>query len=172
MLATKRVTSPEDVSTIASLAREIWTEHFTPIIGSAQVEYMLRTIQSPTAITQQIRGAGYEYWLATDDDSVVGYFATVPATEAGEMQLSKLYLRRSLRRRGLGKALIGLVEERCDALGIARLWLTVNKDNAASIEFYERLGFVTEASIVTDIGGGFVMDDYRMTKGVGAGFRG
>jgi len=49
---------------------------------------------------------------------------------------------------------------------VRELWLTVNKDNADSIAFYRRVGFRIAGSSVMDIGGGFVMDDYRMVKGV------
>jgi hypothetical protein len=35
------VTKNDLVETVAALAREIWTEHFTPIIGESQVKYVL-----------------------------------------------------------------------------------------------------------------------------------
>jgi ribosomal protein S18 acetylase RimI-like enzyme len=47
--------------------------------------------------------------------------------------------------------------------GLNLLWLTVNKGNPA-VKAYERLGFRIAADLVMDIGGGFVMDDYRMEK--------
>jgi len=50
---------------------------------------------------------------------------------------------------------------------LRKLWLTVNKENAVSIAFYERIGFTTQEAMVTDIGEGFVMDDYRMVKVIG-----
>ena len=34
---------------VADLANTIWTEHFTPLIGSAQVYYMLEKFQSVVA---------------------------------------------------------------------------------------------------------------------------
>ena len=43
-----------------------------------------------------------------------------------------------------------------------RVWLTVNKHNTDSIQFYLRQGFVVVEDIVTDIGNGYVMDDYLM----------
>ena len=41
----RRVTAPEDVKTLAALADEIWHQHFTPIIGEQQVNYMLDWFQ-------------------------------------------------------------------------------------------------------------------------------
>jgi len=43
-----------------NLAREIWTDHYVPIIGQAQVDYMLDTFQREEAIAAQLAG-GYEY---------------------------------------------------------------------------------------------------------------
>ena len=40
--------------------------------------------------------------------------------------------------------------------------LTVNKNNTNTIKAYEKWGFKTIDSAVTDIGSGFVMDDYIM----------
>jgi len=42
------------------------------------------------------------------------------------------------------------------------LELTVNKNNASAISFYEALGFENILSQKVDIGGGFYMDDYVM----------
>ena len=52
-------------------------------------------------------------------------------------------------------------------MGLGKITLTVNKNNAIAIEAYRKMGFENAGSIVTDIGGGFVMDDYKMEKSVG-----
>ena len=44
------------------------------------------------------------------------------------------------------------------------IYLTVNKQNLISISVYEKLGFLRARDLVTDIGSGFVMDDYVMEK--------
>jgi ribosomal protein S18 acetylase RimI-like enzyme len=168
MLTTKRVATPEDIEAVAGLAREIWDQHFTPIIGHAQVDYMLDEFQSVSAIARQIREDGYEYYLLADGGEWAGYFALVGGEDAGSMQLSKLYLKRSRRGRGIGWGVLELIEEECVARGVRELWLTVNKNNAGPIAFYRRVGFSIAEPIVTDIGNGFVMDDYRMVKRVEA----
>ena len=83
------------------------------------------------------------------------------------MLLSKIYLKAESRRTGLGRALVEFAEKRCAELGCGELWLTVNRNNFGSIAFYERMGFRKVGPLVTDIGGGFVMDDWRMAKTVG-----
>ena len=166
MRTTQRVAKPQEIDAVAALAHEIWNQHFPTIIGQEQVDYMLAKFQSGPAIARQIREEGYEYYLIVDEGDRVGYVALVPDEDRGAMQLSKLYLRRSSRGRGVGRAVVAFIENECAARGLEELWLTVNKDNRGSIVFYERVGFVIAGSTVTDIGEGFVMDDYRMTKTV------
>ena len=158
----ERVASPDQIAAVAALARETWTQHYVPIIGAAQVEYMLAKFQSAEAIARQIAAEGYEYYLAPG----AGYLALVPDPAKKSLLLSKIYVRATLRGTGLGRAMVTFAETRCVELGCRELWLAVNRNNAGSIAFYERLGFRKTQSLVTDIGGGFVMDDWRMAKPV------
>ena len=159
------VETPERVARVAALARIIWNEHFVDLIGQAQVDYMLDRLQSAEAIAGQIAD-GVAYVLVRDRDEDAGYLAVRPEPDAGRMKLSKLYLRADRRGRGLGRAMLAYVEERCRATGLGELWLTVHKGNATAIGFYERMGFAVTGPLVADIGGGFVMDDHRMAKPV------
>ena len=46
--------------------------------------------------------------------------------------------------------------------GVSTVKLHVNKYNTNSILAYQKMGFVNVESVVTDIGKGFIMDDYLM----------
>lgn len=158
------VTAPAEVDEVAELAREIWNQHFVPIVGKAQIDYMLARFQSAAAIAGQI-SSGYLYYLIEEDGRMVGYFALAPVPdEDGELQLSKIYVREEYRGRGLGRAALESAEELCEKTGVRKLWLTVNRQNSATIDFYLRMGFIIEGEVVQNIGNGFVMDDYRMVK--------
>ena len=162
----ERVESRAQIEMVAALAQEIWMQHYVPIIGAAQVEYMLEKFQSPAAIARQIAAEGYEYYLAPGS----GYLALVPDAPKKSMLLSKIYVKAESRGTGLGRALAEFAEKRGAECGCRELWLTVNRNNAGSIAFYERMGFRKTREVVTDIGGGFVMDDWWMAKAVaGAG---
>ena len=156
----ERVMSPAQIAAVAELAREIWTQHYVPIIGAAQVAYMLAKFQSEAAISRQMAQEGYEYYLAPE----AGYLALVPDVPEGRLLLSKIYVKADRRGTGLGRALVDFAEKRAAELGCGELWLTVNRNNADSIAFYERVGFRKTNEWVTDIGSGFVMDDWRMAK--------
>ena len=161
------VTTPGQIKTTSALACEIWTQHYVPIIGQAQVDYMLAKLQSVQAIAQQMAD-GYEYYLAMDNDTPVGYFALAPNPAEHCALLSKIYVMQARRGIGLGKDIVMFIEKRCVELGLSEVWLTVNRNNSNSIAFYQRMGLTVTGSLVQDIGNGFVMDDYRMAKQVDA----
>ncbi len=160
----ERVESMEQIAAVAALAQEIWTQHYVPIIGASQVDYMLKKFQSAAVIARQIAAEGYEYYLAPQ----VGYLALVPDRMKNSLLLSKIYIKADQRGTGLGRALVEFAEQRAAELECRELWLTVNRNNTGSIAFYERAGFLKTRMVVTDIGGGFAMDDWWMSKPIKA----
>ena len=158
----KEVVTPEEVGQVAALARKIWSAHYTPLIGTDQVEFMLDKFQSVEPITEQIEKEGYLYYLLLScDDEAVGYCAF---QERGDtLFLSKVYVDHAARGKGYGRAIMRFAEATADRLGLNRLSLTVNKDNTGSIAVYKKMGFEVVDAICPDIGGGYVMDDYVMS---------
>lgn len=155
------VSTEKQIETVESLAREIWTEHYTPIIGRAQVEYMLDKIQSREAIARQIAEM-YRYFLIRKDNCDIGYVAVQPRED--ELFLSKIYVLDQERGRGYGWEGFTFVEHIAKKEGFAVITLTVNKNNTNSIKTYKKWGFKKLFALVQDIGGGFIMDDYKMGK--------
>lgn len=149
------------INIIESLAEEIWEEHYTDIIGEDQVRYMLDNFQSIEAIKKQI-GSGYEYYLIQAGNEPIGYICF--KKQENELFLSKFYLKSSSRGKGYGKETIKFIEEFAKKNNLKKISLTVNKDNLNSIEAYKKFNFGIAESIVTDIGSGYVMDDYKMEK--------
>ena len=158
-IAIKNVSTPEDIALTAQLGQEIWHEHYDSLIGPKQVDYILEHFQSVPAITEQI-AHGTTYLLAYWDDEPAGYCAFKP--EEHKMFLSKIYVRRAYRKLGIASAMFDQVQKA--ALGKDCIYLTVNKHNSGSIAAYKKLGFAVADEAVTDIGGGYVMDDYIMEK--------
>lgn len=153
------VSGGKDIASVASLADRIWREHYTPMIGKAQVDYMLAKFQSKEAVREQIKD-GYRYFLIKEGGRNTGYLAVQPRDK--ELFLSKLYVAAEDRGKGYGKKAVEFAADLCRKEGLSRIALTVNKNNANSISTYLKCGFVITEPVVQDIGGGFVMDDYRM----------
>jgi GNAT superfamily N-acetyltransferase len=163
-----------EIAVIADLAREIWYDYYIALIGRAQVDYMVAKFQSIPAMLEQI-AQGYSYFTIEQDAArpqnerielsrrPLGYFAVSPQQD--RLFISKLYLLQTERGRGTGRRALEFIERTATGLALDYLSLTVNKENP-SVVTYQRWGFKVVEAIVTDIGGGFVMDDFRMEKPV------
>jgi len=162
-----KVHSEQQIADIAYLAQEIWQEHYLPIVGQEQIDYMLKKFQCERAIDKQLTD-GYKYYSVTYDGRIAGYMAVISNVSDASLMISKIYVRKSDRSCGLGKQMLEFVEELCRQRRIKKIWLTVNKNNRHSIEWYSRMGFTNNGPIVQDIGGGFVMDDFKMEKVIGS----
>ena len=163
MLKIEPITSKVVLEQVVFIAHEIWVDHYLPIIGQAQVDYMLDKFQSSDAIVEDQR-AGYEYFSIESDDKLVGYFSYVNEREHQSVFLSKIYIHNSVRGTGVGAKAMGYILARCREYGAKVLSLTVNKKNEKSIVWYRKQGFSIVEAVVADIGGGFFMDDYKMAK--------
>ncbi|NNC70356.1 MAG: GNAT family N-acetyltransferase [Flavobacteriaceae bacterium] len=154
-----KVNTASHIETTARLAHKIWTEHYVPIIGQEQVNYMLKNIQSIEAITEQMK-SGYEYYLLRDDSIEIGYLALRPNHPQGKIMISKIYIDTSQRGRGYGNQLLEFTQKISLKRGIEFIWLTVNRHNSNTINWYEKKGFSIVKEKKSDIGNGFIMDDY------------
>lgn len=160
-IVVREVHEDVDLKKVEQLADEIWTQHYTPIIGVDQVRYMLENFQSLEAIRQQI-SEGMTYFLIDFQGEAAGYMASKP--DNGDLFLSKIYVLSELRGKGIGRHALNYLAAMGRDQGFLHLSLTVNKNNTHSIRAYEKLGFVNLRPLETDIGNGFIMDDYFMKK--------
>ena len=147
-----------EIAIVRQLAHEIWWACYPGIITDAQIEYMLEWMYSESALRADLaRGVRYEIVHFAGHPS--GYIAYEESTP-GQWKLQKLYLLPGFQGQGLGQAALQHISTAVSAAGGHSLLLTVNKNNTRAIRAYERAGFQNRRSVVNDIGGGFVMDDF------------
>jgi GNAT superfamily N-acetyltransferase len=103
-----------DYKIIADLASIIWKEHYIDIIGSRQVDYMLNKYQTEEAIKDQIE-EGALYYLITHQGSTVGYLSYYKKKDC--LFLSKIYILRESRGKGIGKKTMHFLETTAEHLG-------------------------------------------------------
>ena len=99
------VSLPDDISNLAQMAKEIWEEHYTPIIGKDQVNYMVEKFQSVSAIIQQIKD-DYSYFIISRNNQRIGYLCFIKKNKINTLFLSKIYLKKPFRRMGYGRQMI------------------------------------------------------------------
>ena len=153
----------EHLPGIAALAEAIWRAHYPGIISNEQINYMLARMYDVDVMRQELEN-GIAYDRLMIDGELRGFASYGPTSNDDELKLHKLYVHPACQRRGYGAELLNRVESVAREHGFASVVLTVNKRNAKAIAAYRKNGFTIHESVVTDIGGGFVMDDYVMVK--------
>ena len=156
--------SEADIPAVCALAREIWLQHYPGIITVKQIEYMLGQRYSPDVIGAQLR-AGEAWWDKLEvGGELCGFASYERGSEARSMKIDKLYVHQIVRGRGCGAALIAHVAGAARRHGMDSLYLQVNKRNHGAVAAYLRTGFVVARAVKADIGNGFFMDDYVMSR--------
>jgi ribosomal protein S18 acetylase RimI-like enzyme len=151
----------EDVPAIQTLAGRIWRYYYPGIISRQQIEYMLGKMYSQDVLIPEMEN-GAVFLLAFSEGKPIGYLGYAYAASEKVLKLAKLYLLPEFQGRGAGRAMLDEARRRAEEAGAKAITLFVNKRNSKALRVYERYGFHIADSVVADIGGGFVMDDYRM----------
>ncbi len=153
-----------DLPAISELAGVIWHACYPGIITVEQIDYMLTRMYALDTMRDEIRSQRIRYDCLFVDGKMAGFASYGPTSEPGVKKLHKLYLLPESHGCGWGSRLLQHVELEVRHFGARRLILSVNKRNARAIAAYRRNGFAIAESVVSDIGGGFVMDDFIMAK--------
>lgn len=155
------VVEKKEIKEVARLADEIWHEHYQRIISNEQIDYMVGKYQSEGAVSRQIKD-GYHYFLAQFDGENAGYIGLVFQPEQKKVFLSKIYVLKKYRGKGVAGKMFAKAVELAKGWKAERLWLTVNRENTESVQVYKHWGFEIARVEDTAIGNGFEMNDYIM----------
>ena len=152
---------PGDISVLREVAHRIWHEHYPGIITREQIDYMLARMYDPEVLQREM-SEGLTWLLVRHREEPVGFIAFAFNAPARQVKLQKFYLLPALHGQGFGRQMVDHVKTQAAKRGACEIVLQVNKQNVRAIRAYQRAGFVVRDSVVVDIGGGFVMDDFVM----------
>lgn len=157
-----RVKDPEAIAELAIFAEDIFREYFSTMHSPDKVDHLVEHLLSIETLTSAIADEGYEYYFV--DEGVpgahIGFIGMRPDEDF--MFLSKFYLAKDARGKGYGRAEMEFVKKRARELGLARIRLLCARNNVASIDRYEHMGFKKIACVNSSIGDGIEMNDYLM----------
>ena len=156
----------DDIDTLIPLAYRIWHAHYPGIITPEQIDYMLERGYTRPVILDEINNQGVIWLAIKSGDTMIGFAALGPYAPQS-MKLHKLYLLPEYHGAGIGARALAEVERIARDNAASTLVLNVNKHNSRAIHAYERAGWQVAEEVVADIGNGFVMDDFVMTKQLG-----
>ena len=187
MITLKEVEPVHDIGSLAQMAHDIWFEYWPQFIGEDQTRYMVDQFQSLEALERDIIENGYEYFFVLDDtDKRVGYVgilreyfandpsdprahkhgSTITKLYADRLFISKIYLLAEERGKHYASQIIARLVDLARKHDLAGMYLTVNKGNDLGIRAYKGNDFEVIEAVESDIGEGFVMDDYIMARAV------
>lgn len=161
-----RLATISDVPSIRAVAQATWPIAYNNIISPEQIAYMLEWMYNEQSLTAAIQATNQEFLVAVTDQQLIGFagiehhYMLQPIT-----RIHKLYVLPSVQGSGIGKQLLNAVAERALKHQSNQLHLNVNKENNAVL-FYKKHGFEINESVELEIGNGFIMDDFIMTKTV------
>lgn len=177
-------TTPADYATIRNIAHATWPDTFGDILSEAQIDYMLKLMYSIEELAKQVeKGVVFKMLVEAQTENQngtpnpqylkarstrfkpVGYVGFQQDYLPDTTKIHKLYLLPSTQGKGYGKALINQVAMVARNAGQKKLCLDVNYQNKA-IGFYEYLGFVKLERCNTNIGNGYLMEDWIMEMGL------
>jgi len=142
-----RTADRQDAASLGLIGAATFLETFAGILdGAAIVAHCLRE-HAPSAYEAYL-GAGATAWLSETSVGAapVGYAmvaaAKLPGSQAGDLELKRIYALSRFHGSGLGRGLMEAAIDQARTLGAPRLLLGVYAGNARALAFYARNGFV------------------------------
>lgn len=85
-----QIATQNDIDLIQHLAYEIWQNHYVPIIGQEQVNYMLQKVYAPQALQEQME-QGHIFYLILVENQKIG-FISIHQKNIEEIHINKFYI--------------------------------------------------------------------------------
>lgn len=158
----EKVIIKKQIEILAQTADIVWHDAFKNILSLNQIDYMVDKFQSYNSLFVAITENNYHYYLIKESNVVLGY--TGLQEQEKKLFLSKLYILSQYRGKHIASKTFEFIENLAKEKKLKSIYLTANKHNYHAIEVYKHKGFTKIKDLVTDIGNGFVMDDYVFEK--------
>ncbi len=164
----KQCTSEEQLRSVALLADQIWHECYRKMLSAEQIDYMIEKFQSLEAIREQVK-SGTQYYVIEIDGLPVGYYAFEIRNDDAlygkdYVFISKIYLLADIRHKGFASLMLKQIRKFARSNGYELIKLNVNRSNEHAISVYKHKGMRIINELNTDIGGGFICEDYVLGK--------
>ena len=141
-----RQAQPDDAPRLAVLATQVWmhtyaTQGVSPVIA----DYVLAEL-APQSFVAKLGNPAITILVAERDAHLLGLAvsqsdAVCASTPAATVELATLYVQAHCKGQGIGSRLLHDARALAAKHASGGLWLTVNAQNAAAIDFYTRHNF-------------------------------
>ncbi|CAE8732024.1 unnamed protein product [Polarella glacialis] len=120
--------------------------------GDLYVDGVLETeLRSWDECAERFAAPGSRLWVMEMEGKVVGSVGAVHCA-AGDLELVRMYVDHSCRRRGYGQILVQQLLDHARSLSVSQVTLTTPQVNVRGISFYEKLGFELDRTFTVSLG--------------------
>jgi len=160
--------TPDDLSEVTSIYADAVAN------GTASYEIVPPDLSEMTERYQALKAKGYPYLAAVDEKgSLAGYaYASAFRTRPAYRWLveDSIYIHPSARGRGVGKALLSALLDRCETAGFRQMVAVIGGASEASMAVHRSCGFEFSGRMVgTGFKHGLWLDTVFMQKALGEG---
>ena len=140
----------ESGDTVIRAGRDGDADGLIALIGGCYAEYpgcvldVDGEIPELRAIASHFAGRDGRFWVVETGGRVVGCVGAAPARSPATVELLKLYVDHTARDRGLGRRLVGLVEDEAARRRAAAVELWTDTRFHTAHRLYERLGYARQ----------------------------
>ena len=160
-----RKAASEDYEIIRGLADRTWYNTYLSILAQEQLDYMMEMMYSLSAFTEQISVKNHHFLLASEDGVFLGFASYELNYHSGTAKIHKLYVVPEAQGKGVGQKLLTIIENVALKNSNDKIVLNVNRFNKA-VNFYRKAGFEKAGEEDINIGNGYLMEDFIMSKAI------
>ncbi|MBR9680097.1 MAG: GNAT family N-acetyltransferase [Candidatus Altiarchaeota archaeon] len=115
-------------------------------VGQDQLEFEMNVRYGFSPIRRNMSVSEEFFLLAEEKNSVIG-LALFKPLKSGIVSLNKIYVRKSNRKKGVGRMLVEFIENIAKEQGKHKLVILAQADNKDALKFYESVGFEQEGQL-------------------------
>lgn len=157
-----RQATNKDIPLIHQLAKEVFFLTYEPLQPKDKVAYLFSIMYNEEVLREQMEKKKHNFLLVEDETGYLGYASyEFNYKGSGKIKIHKIYVMPSAQGKGVGREMINWMASIGRQNKVNVLLLDVYRHNPA-IQFYEKLGFRKVGEQITEVGKGFVMDDFVM----------
>lgn len=142
----------DDLLTLQEISISTFRDTFQDKNSPENMKNYLERAFTSAQLEQELTNTSSEFYFIYSDKKLAGYMkinvddAQSEQASDASLEIERVYIKSSFKRKGLGKYLIDQAIEVAQRYNKKLIWLGVWEHNTQAIEFYNRMGFVQTGS--------------------------
>lgn len=137
-----------DLTIVLNIARDTFFETFREHNSDSDMDQYADLNLTEEKIESELLNINSEFYLAVEEDEVLGYLKVNSGSEQTELQdrhaleIERIYVKKEYHGKRVGQELYVKALEVARLKGLSYIWLGVWEQNQRAIRFYEKNGFI------------------------------